>query len=128
LSTSSSSIDACGKLALTVTVTNTGKSDGDEVVQVYAKLPGATVPTTRVRLVGFDRVHIAAGQATKVTVAIEPAAYAVVHNSSDAYSDTRYVEQGKLVLFVGGGQPDVYAGAVNTTVSVAGPSKLLSSC
>jgi beta-glucosidase len=128
LSVSSSTISACDKFELTVTVTNTGKTDGDEVVQIYAKLPDATVPTTRVRLVGFDRVHVAAGQAAKVTVSIDPNAYAVVHNSSDPYSDTRYIEQGKLVLFAGGGQPDSYAGALNTTVSVTGPSKLLSSC
>ena len=39
-------------------VTNTGTLDGDEVVQAYATLPNATVPTTRVRLVAFRRLHI----------------------------------------------------------------------
>jgi hypothetical protein len=94
---------------------------------VYAKLPNATVPTTRVRLVGFDRVFVKAGQSAEVTIDIRADAYAVVHdNPADVYKDTRFVEKGELELYVGGGQPD-YVSTLSTTVIVTS-AKPLASC
>ena len=41
---------ACDHIGLNVTVTNTGKRDGSEVIQVYAKQPEASVDVPRVRI------------------------------------------------------------------------------
>jgi hypothetical protein len=48
---------ACDDVKVSVDVTNRGKVVGSEVVQVYLKLPEASVPTTRVRPVAFERVR-----------------------------------------------------------------------
>lgn len=60
------------------TVTNTGSREGAEVVQVYVSVPpqsaafGATQPPKR--LVGFQKVRLAAGAAQEVRIVIDPAA------------------------------------------------------
>ena len=62
---------ACANVNISVTVTNIGKMESDEVVQVYASLPDATVPAPRVRLVAFQRVRaIAAGASVAVTLTV----------------------------------------------------------
>lgn len=66
------------KYTVTATVTNTGSRAGAEVVQVYLSLPagassvGATQPPKR--LVGFQKVDLAAGESKQVTLSIDPAA------------------------------------------------------
>ena len=76
-----------------VSVTNTGRRDGDEVVQVYARTPGAR---ERHRLVGFCREHLKAGERRTVRVVLRDA----------RKGDT---------LFIGGGQPG-FAETVSTVV------------
>jgi beta-glucosidase len=53
---------ASGEVTVLMDVKNTGKRDGDEVVQVYAKQihPGSDAPIRS--LVAFDRVHLKAGE------------------------------------------------------------------
>ncbi len=57
--------DAKGSFHLRVPVTNTGSTDGDEVVQVYARAPlNSTLPPDRVpvrSLVGFQRAPVGRG-------------------------------------------------------------------
>ena len=62
---------ADGGLDVTVQIKNTGAMDSDEVPQVYLGAPSAIPEGVQfaVRaLVGFDRVHLAAGQAKTVTI------------------------------------------------------------
>lgn len=47
-------------------VCNIGERDADEVVQLYAKALEASVPMPRRQLVGFERVHIPAGEGREV--------------------------------------------------------------
>ena len=105
-----SSIHPCDVIGLNVTVANTGKVDGDEVIQVYAKQPDATVPVPRVRLVAFERVFVAAGSSATVELAVVPETHtAVLDNSFEEIyygRDAVVVEKGGLQLFVGGWQPD----------------------
>ena len=96
-------------------------------VQRYAQTLEATVPTTRIRLVAFERVFIKAGASATVTLAVLPDSHSVVYPSADVYHDSRQVEAGKVVLSVGGGQPDYYTGGLATTVTVTG-GKALNSC
>ena len=51
-----------GQVRATVTVTNTGKVAGDEVVQLYLHDPVASLSQPVRRLRGFERVTLAAGR------------------------------------------------------------------
>ncbi len=66
---------ADGGLDVKVTIKNTGGVDSDEVPQVYlgapSKIPdGVNFPVRA--LAGFDRVHLAAGEAKEVTLHVAP--------------------------------------------------------
>jgi beta-glucosidase len=52
---------------------NSGKKDGDEVAQVYVKMPesGITLPIKQLK--GFKRVHLENGKTEKVEIAIDKA-------------------------------------------------------
>lgn len=53
-------------ITASVTVTNTGDRAGDEVVQLYINQPVASIAQPVRRLVGFERVTLAAGQSKTV--------------------------------------------------------------
>ena len=61
-----------GRLTATVTVTNTGKREGDEVVQLYIHDKVASLSRPVKELKGFQRIHLAAGESKKVTFDITP--------------------------------------------------------
>lgn len=61
-----------GKLTATVTVTNTGSRDGDEIVQMYTHDPAARVARPVKELKGFRRIHLKAGESTQVSFEITP--------------------------------------------------------
>ena len=67
-----------GKYVVKATVTNTGSVPGAEVVQAYLSLPaGASsvgAPQPPKRLVGFQKVELAAGETKEVSLQIDPAA------------------------------------------------------
>lgn len=54
---------------VTVTVTNTGRREGTEVLQVYATLPGAAASEPR-RLAAFRKVTLAPGASRRLTLTI----------------------------------------------------------
>ena len=59
--------DKDSTLSVSVEVTNTGKRDGDEVVQLYALPPAARENEA---LCGFSRVHLAKGEKKSVTITV----------------------------------------------------------
>lgn len=72
-------------MTLTVPVTNTGKLDGDEVVQVYVKaLDDAGAPIKS--LAGFKRVNIPAGQTANVKVELNKDAFSFYNEDIDEIS------------------------------------------
>ena len=83
---------------LSVRVTNAGPVDGDEVVQLYGSrsLPGAPIRA----LMGFQRIHLKAGESRDVRFAIDPRTMSIVDPAGH-----RGVTAGALNLWVGGGQP-----------------------
>ncbi len=62
---------APGAQSVSFEVKNTGARAGDEVVEVYATLPKSADEPFR-KLVGFERVSLAAGESKPVTVPIQP--------------------------------------------------------
>jgi beta-glucosidase len=96
LQLSASTVSRNGSLRASVTVTNTGRRKGDEVVQLYLHDPVASISQPVRRLRGFERVTLNAGKARTVTFTLD--------KSDFGFYDNR----GKLV--VEPGQIDVYAG------------------
>jgi beta-glucosidase len=76
---SAPSISVGGSLKATVTVSNTGKRDADEVVQIYVSRDdrGADDPITSLR--GFSRVNIPAGKSKTVEFDLPAAAFETVN-------------------------------------------------
>ena len=98
---------ACDWIQVNVTVTNTGSITGDEIIQVYLQQVNATVPAPLIRLVGFQRVTIAAGASVTESFSIDPAYRSVVMDEGfdNIWTPTRLIEAGELIISVGGGQP-----------------------
>jgi beta-glucosidase len=61
-----------GELTATVTVTNTGKRDGAEVVQLYIRDLVGSVTRPVKELKGFEKIFLKAGESKKVSFKITP--------------------------------------------------------
>jgi beta-glucosidase len=96
LQLSSSSVSRHGSLRASVSVTNTGSRQGDEVVQLYIHDPVASISQPIRRLRGFERVTLNASETRTVTFTLD--------RSDFGFYDNR----GRFV--VEPGQIDVYAG------------------
>jgi len=108
----------CDNIDVSVTITNIGPRDGDEVIQLYLSQPDATVPVPKIRLVDFNRIFIKSGESKDIKLMIQPRYRTVVYDSSKWYEPDVQIEKGKLLLFVGGGQPKYFDGHLTATVNV----------
>ncbi|MFC6999144.1 glycoside hydrolase family 3 N-terminal domain-containing protein [Rufibacter roseus] len=63
---------ADGTITISLTVTNTGKAAGDEVVQLYTRDMLSSVTTYEKNLRGFERVHLKPGESKEVTFTLVP--------------------------------------------------------
>ena len=107
-------INANDPLDASVTVSNTGKVAGDEVVQLYLKFPD--VPGAPIRaLRGFQRVHLEPGASQKVDFHLNSRDLSMVTDVGDVV-----VAQGKYAVSIGGGQPDTGAAAASGNFEVSG--------
>jgi beta-glucosidase len=117
VSLSSASIAAGQPLNATVTVTNTSSIAGDETVEAYLKTPQSDGPVHS--LVGFQRVHLGAGESKTVPLKIRARAL----SSVDAQGQ-RAVLPGSYLLSVGGAQPQETAAKSEVRFTVTGMEKL----
>ena len=91
-------------LVVQAQVQNTGKRDGDEVVQVYARnLAGTSVKLPRRQLVAFQRVPLKAGERRRLSFAISPRDLAFW----DIQSKSWVLEAGNYEVMVGGSSSDI---------------------
>ena len=105
-------------LRASVTVTNSGKIAGDEVVQLYLSFPnvsGAPIRTLR----GFRRIHLAPGASDTVSFDLAPRDISMVTDAGDII-----VPPGRYVVSIGGGQPGSGLPGANGEFSVAGQMRL----
>jgi len=105
-------------LNVRVTVTNTGKLEGDEVAQLYLKFPDvAGAPIRALR--GFKRIHLKPGASQPVEFHLQGRDLSMVTDVGDII-----IAQGKYSLSVGGGQPDTAAPSVTGQFQVSQPMAL----
>jgi beta-xylosidase len=110
-------IDTDGSYDLTVTVRNTGDRAGAEVVQLYLHDPVASVTRPDVRLIAYQRLELAPGEASRVTFHF--------HADLSAFTDRsgrRVVEPGVLELRLGVSSAEVRH---TTRVTLTGPVRVV---
>jgi len=108
------SITPHDKITVSVDVKNTGKTEGDEVIQVYMKTPDSPASLQRPikRLKGFKRVTLPAGQTKTVDIDI---------NCADLWfwdmdKNTTTFDQGKYLFEIGISSKDI-KGTVSATMN-----------
>ncbi len=104
-------VNAGDPVKISVEVTNSGKMDGEEVVQVYLSDLEASVPVPVRSLVGVKRVFLKAGETKKVEFQIKPEQFSLIDKSYK-----RVVEPGKFMVSVGGKQPETKVKTDNSFV------------
>jgi beta-glucosidase len=111
-------IHAGDPLTAEVTVTNTGKREGDEVAQLYLKFPN--VPGAPLRaLRGFKRVHLKPGESQKVRFELKDRDLSMVSEAGEPI-----IAEGEYTVAVGGGQPNTGAPTATGTFKVQGTKTL----
>lgn len=99
---SSSSINANGELTASVTVTNTGKYDGSEVVQLYIRDIVGSVTRPVKELKGFEKVFLKAGESKTINFRITPELLKFYN-----YELEYVLEPGDFDVMIGGNSHDV---------------------
>jgi hypothetical protein len=99
-------VDTSSSVELTVTVQNTGVREGDEVVQLYAADPVASVARPVTQLIGFARVRLAPAVSAEVSFTVHADRLSFTGRTME-----RIVEPGE-VLFRIGTASETFAGPV----------------
>jgi len=101
-----------------VTVTNTGKREGDEVAELYLSFPN--VPGAPLRaLRSFKRVHLQPGQSQKLSFNLKDRDMSMVSEAGEPI-----IAEGAYTVSIGGGQPNTGAPVVAGTFQVTGTKTL----
>jgi beta-glucosidase len=110
LQLSSNALKGNQSLTASITVTNTGKYDGKEVVQLYIRDVVGSVTRPVKELKGFQKIDLKAGETKTVTFTITP-------NDLKFYNyDLKYDwEAGEFQVMIGGNSRDVKMSKVNWT-------------
>src|SRR5579863_5813186 len=115
---SNPSLQAGDPLDVEVDVKNTGKRDGDEVVELYISFPReAGAPLRALR--GFTRVNVKSGEQKHVKLTLNPRDLSYVNESGD-----RFVSAGDYLITVGGGQTGTGAPHAESHLMIQGEQKL----
>ena len=105
-------VTADGDGCLTIPVSNTGRRDGTEVVQLYIR-PTATDPEAPLKtLRGFQRVHVKAGQTTTVTLPLKRQSFEFF----DPETNTMRTRPGSYELLYGTSSADGSLHKVQVTI------------
>ncbi|MGN1386309.1 MAG: beta-glucosidase [Bacillus sp. (in: firmicutes)] len=99
-----SQTDGKSPITVNVTVTNTGKVAGAEVVQVYLGIPINGQPPKR--LVGFQKVYLEPNESREVTITIDPMATNHPMGVWDYYEHDFVVKPGEYTVYLGTSSED----------------------
>jgi beta-glucosidase len=114
---SADTLKAGDPLTATVTVTNTGTVNGDEVVEAYLKTPQPNGPIHS--LAGFQRVNIPAGESREVAIAFDPRSLSSVDDQGN-----RAILPGKYSLTLAAAQPQETETKTEASFTVTGSASL----
>ena len=103
LKTASAALDKTGATAVSVEVTNTGKVAGDTVVQLYVSYLASKVERPVKQLVGFQRVHLNAGETRIVSLPLKAEQLAYWNDATNGFT----VESAPVGLMVGESSADI---------------------
>jgi beta-glucosidase len=105
-------------IKVTVDVTNIGKHDGEEVVQIYTSDRESTVPVPLKSLCGFKKVSLKAGETKTVEINVKADSFALIDIEYQ-----RAVEPGIFTIYAGGTQPSVDSNNVlQADININGPT------
>jgi beta-glucosidase len=108
-----------GTVSVKATVTNTGKLQGDEVVQLYVTDMYASVKTRVMELKDFQRIALSPGESKEVSFTLTPYQLSLLNDNMD-----RVVEPGEFRIMVGGRSPSFKAGdKIKNSVGYASPAE-----
>jgi beta-glucosidase len=107
---------ANGRFRASITVRNSGARDGEEVVQLYAHDPVASVSRPIQELRGFRRVALAPGEAKRISFTLTPAQFAI-------WDAGRWrIEPGEIQLMMGASSADI-RGRASFRIAAAGEGR-----
>jgi beta-glucosidase len=113
-----------GDLSVKVKVRNSGKMDGDEVVQLYLTHKNSSLKTPILALKAFKRIQLKSGEAKVVDFILGPEELSMVDENG-----IRAVVPGEIEVSVGGCQPSEssvsQAGSIQKIVPIAGDRFLI---
>jgi beta-glucosidase len=92
-----------GPLMITADIRNSGKSAGDEVVQLYVRDVEASVRRPKKQLVGFERISLGPGDTRSVSFSISPERLGFWDDKRKAW----IVEPGAFEVMVGRSSADI---------------------
>ena len=95
-------------ITATITLTNNGKWQGEEVVQLYISDPVASVTRSVKDLKGFQKISLGAGESREVSFSISPEQLKF-YNSNLKYD----WEPGEFIIQVGGNSRDTHSAKIN---------------
>jgi beta-glucosidase len=78
-------------------VTNTGRVEGAEVAQLYVSDPSAKVSRPERELKGFEKVRLAPGETTHITLNLDSRAFSYWDEAAHKWT----IDPGKFVILVG---------------------------
>jgi beta-glucosidase len=82
---------------------NTGKLDGEEVVQLYVEYPASKVDRPGRQLAGFARIFVPAGSSKKVSLCLKAENLAYWDTEKDLF----VTEEGTVNLLIGSSSADI---------------------
>ncbi len=98
-------------ITATVSIKNTGKSPGREVVQLYLSAPGKSMPKPAIELRGFAKTQVLApGESQTLTFTMTPRDLASFHEASSSW----VAEAGTYTVKVGASSADIRQSATFT--------------
>lgn len=97
---SSKKISKTENCTVSVKVTNTGKVNSDEVVQLYISDLKASVEVPNFQLIKMKRIALNSGETKEVVFELTPKAFEIVKNDG-----SRTIESGEFKIYVGGSSP-----------------------
>jgi beta-glucosidase len=99
-----------GKATVSFTVTNTGKTAGAEIAQVYVHQQKSLLPRPEKELKAFDKVFLQPGQKKQVTLTLNADAFQYFNDVTNNW----VMEKGNYNILVGGSSRDIKLSATAT--------------